>query len=110
MLPRKILLRRLPALALMVLITALSLTVPLLDRELVAEYPAISAEQSESTPGNGHDHLICVQFNANQLAHTETVEPLGSVAITLLVIGWSETVVQHPPADPIHRTRAPPQA
>lgn len=109
MFPRNTLLRRFPALLLVVLISALAAAVPMLDRGTFAEGTIIRAEQSDRLPDNTHDHQLCVQFNANQIAYTEPPRPLCPTDVSLYFVGWSATVAPLPPADPIHHTRAPPQ-
>ena len=89
-------------------LVALSVCVPLLDRDERARGPVLESEHSAATCVQGHDHSVCTQFSVNRLVAGSGVRPHGTThegmeSVHLVDDATPSLVLPSP-----HNSRAPP--
>ena len=100
--------RRLLALTLMAVLTALIGTIPILDILVGDGGAAVEAQHHPETHGYPHDHLICIQQQANQWVRPCEVQLPKAVAELLLPGIPDKTPSAHSKQLSLPHSRAPP--
>lgn len=107
---RKRPLHQLISLVLIALISALSVAVPSMDRDVLVVESVIGAEGSDPVRGGDHDHRICVQYSSSLLAYTTVSSQLDLSCSFIYGTYWSTSHIHLSPAYSAPYSRAPPYA
>ncbi len=110
MIPRHRLLNAAVALALGVVLSVLTMVVPLLDMGAAGPGVRIAAEHDGSTGAVDHDHLTCIQHSASGWAAAVAIEPPADFTRSAVAPAPSHARVVY--RLPVHlpRSRGPPSA